>query len=58
MLAFTLIDAQTYLRKEFESSLMIVICKSFCGIDESIRSLACDLLGAALLADKDQNQVA
>jgi hypothetical protein len=56
--ALTFIYAQTNLRQEFNSSLRNVIYTSFCHIDESVRSLACDLLGAALLCYPDQNPVA
>jgi len=56
--ALTFIYAQSNLRQEFNSSLRNVIYTSFCHIDESVRSLACDLLGAALLCYPDQNPVA
>ena len=46
-----------HLCKEFEGSIRSVIHNSFCHIEESVRSFACDLLGAALLGYQDQNPV-
>ena len=53
----TFIYAQKNLRKQFEGSIRGFMCTSFCHIDESVRSLACDLLGAALIIFPDQNPI-
>ena len=53
----TFIYAQKNLRKQFEGSSRSFICTSFCHIDESVRLLTCDLLGAALIIFPEQNPI-
>ena len=53
----TFIVAQKNLRKQFEGFIRDFICTRFCHIDESVRCLASDLLGAALIIFPDQKPI-